>query len=154
MYRAKPGIKNNPEQFWALPDRVFFGHGACHMLAGVYLLRPPLPGFRAERIIPDEGFWGNHIYVTNGEIAFDHHGYCARQNLLDHHRKCWSAQFVGWDCVVETVTFDLLDTNELNQRKMRGPDQYLHDPRPRAKRFIEQVDHEAASAKAGQTCRL
>jgi len=42
----------------------------------------------------------------------------------------------------------LLDTADLNRNKMLGPDQYLHDPVPRAERFIARVDHPAASAKA------
>ncbi|MCT7377156.1 hypothetical protein [Chelativorans salis] len=47
-----------------LPDRVFFGHGACI--------------FSRAHSIPSDGFAGNHIYVTDGEIAFDYHGYSAR----------------------------------------------------------------------------
>ena len=38
MYVLKPGLKTKT---WlgigALPDRIFFGHGACHILAGVFL---------------------------------------------------------------------------------------------------------------------
>ena len=75
MYVLKHGIKKNPEKRWALPDRIFFGHGACAILAGTFLEHPPLEGFYGERIIPGEGFSGNHIYVTNGVIAFDYHGY-------------------------------------------------------------------------------
>lgn len=150
-YTLKPGIKKNPEKRWALPDRIFFGHGACHILAGVYLRRPPLPGFYAERIIPANDLWGDHVYVTNGDIAFDFHGYTARKRLLDYHRKCWSHRFDGWDCTIEIVDFDLLSTVELNRRKMSGPDQYLFDPCPRALRFIERVDHQKASAKALRT---
>jgi len=82
MYKMKPGIKGDPERRWALPDKVFFGNGACHILAGVFLNKPPLPGFYAERIIPGEGFAGNHIYVTDGRIAFDYHGYSSRLKLL------------------------------------------------------------------------
>lgn len=79
MYVLKHGIKRNPEKRWALPDRIFFGHGACAILAGTFLEHPPLEGFYGERIIPAENFSGNHIYVTNGMIAFDYHGYCARE---------------------------------------------------------------------------
>ena len=64
---------------WALPDRIFFGYGACHILAGTFLKHPPLEGFFAERIIPAENFSGNHVYVTNGTITFDHHGYSSRE---------------------------------------------------------------------------
>jgi hypothetical protein len=147
MYILKPGIKGDSERRWALPDRIFFGFGACHILAGTYLERPPLAGFHAERIIPSDNFFGNHIYVTNGEIAFDFHGYSARKNLLGHHRKVWSYQHAGWDCVIETVDFDLLSTTDLNQRKMLGPDQYRFDPIPRARSFIERIDHRKAVAK-------
>ncbi len=34
MYVLKRGIKKDPERRWALPDRIFFGYGACHILAG------------------------------------------------------------------------------------------------------------------------
>lgn len=148
MYVLKPGVKRDPERRWALPDRIFFGYGACHILAGTYLELSALPGFRAERIVPADGFAGNHIYVTDGEIAFDYHGYSNRDHLLSHHRKGWSRLQPGWDCTIAMVDFDLLDTSELNRRKMLGPDQYLHDPVLRARRFITRVDHRAAAAKA------
>lgn len=148
MYRLKLGIKKHPERRWALPDRVFFGHGACHILAGVYLSAPPLPGFYAERIIPGAGFSGNHIYVTDGEIAFDYHGYCGRSALLQHHASGWSKNSAsGWKYVLERVGFDLLSTADLNKRKMRGPDQYWGDPIVRAETFIQKIDHTAKSVK-------
>jgi hypothetical protein len=151
LYHPKPGIKGDLEKFWSLPDRIFFGYGACHILAGAYLERPPLKGFYAEHIKPSEGFWGNHIYVTDGEVAFDFHGYSARKNLLSHHSKGWSARYSDWGCMIESVTFDLLSTAELNQRKMRGPDQYLLDPVMRAREFIARFNHAEASAKAAKT---
>jgi len=148
MYILKPGVKRDPQRRWALPDRIFFGHGACHILAGVYLRRPPLPGFHAERIIPRDGRPGNHLYVTDGQVAFDYHGYSTRDRLLAHHWRCWSRQHDGWGGDIEQVDFDLLDTVELNRHKMLGPDQYLHDPVPRAQRFIDRVDHHGASNRA------
>ena len=149
MYRLKPGIKQDPERRWALPDRVFFGFGACHILAGVYLQNPPLPGFLPERIIPGDGFSGNHIYVTNGDIAFDYRGYVKRERLLRRHTTGWAEQYPGgWNCTLEQSDFDLLDTHALNQRKMRGPDQYFGDPVARAKAFIAKIDHRRNAAKA------
>lgn len=148
MYALKPGIKENPEKRWALPDRIFFGFGACHILAGVFLEAPPVPGFYAERIIPQEGFWGNHIYVTNGILAFDYHGYSQRDRMLNHYMKGWSDRYVGWGCTLERADFDLLNTVALNQCKMLGPDQYLHNAIPRARRFIERIDHEKGIEKA------
>ncbi len=151
MYVLKPGIKKDPQRRWNLPDRIFFGYGTCHILAGAFLERPPLAGFHAERIVPGEGFWGNHVYVTDGVVAFDYHGYCGRGRLLEHHRRGWSGLHEGWNCTIEHVDFHLLDTDELNQRKMLGPDQYLHNPVPRARRFIACRDHAEAAARALRT---
>lgn len=114
----------------------------------------PLPGFYAERIIPGEGFWGSHVYGTNGTIAFDYHGYSARHRLLDHHMQGWSGRYQGWNAVVEKVDFPLLDSTALNARKMTGPDQYIHDPLPRAERFIARVDHAKAARKAERIAAL
>lgn len=99
LYTLKPGIKKDPVRRWALPDRVFFGNGACAILAGVFLSEAPLPGFYAERIIPGEGFAGNHIFVTDGVIAFDHHGYSLRSRLLTYHTNGWAGRSPeGWNC--------------------------------------------------------
>ena len=141
MYILKSGIKKDPVRRWMLPDRIFFGHGACHILAGTYLLHPPVAGFYAERIVPADGFPGAHVYVTDGTVAFDYHGYSLRARLLAHHKKGWSRHRADWTCEMVAVTFDLLDTLELNLRKMLGPDQYLHDPIPRAQTFIRTIDH-------------
>lgn len=45
LYTLKPGIKKDPVRRWALPDRVFFGNGACAILAGVFLSEDPFPDF-------------------------------------------------------------------------------------------------------------
>ena len=149
MYKLKPGIKQDPQRRWELPDRVFFGHGACHILAGIYLEVTPLAGFHAERIIPGKGYVGNHILVTDGVIAFDFRGYSCRKNLLLHHTAGWSrASGPGWHCKLEDVDFDLLETKELNARKMLGPDQYLKDPRPRARLFLNRFNHMASAKKS------
>ncbi|ESX95746.1 hypothetical protein [Mesorhizobium sp. LNJC405B00] len=151
MYVLKHGIKKNPEAFWALPDSIFFGYGACHILAGTFLSHPPLDGFYGERIIPGEDFYGNHIYMTNGVIAFDYHGYSSRERLLQHHGRGWASHSAGWHCTLERVDFDLLDTADLNRRKMRGPDQYLYYPIPRAHRFLQRIDHAEGAARALRT---
>lgn len=148
MYIMKPGMKRQPEKHWSLPDRIFFGHGACQILAGVYLCDLPLASFHAERIVPRENKPGNHIFVTDGVLAFDYHGYSLRSRLLEHHARCWSRSHSGWSFDVETAAFDLLDTVALNERKMRGPDQFPADPIKRARHFLERVDHAKAAGKA------
>jgi hypothetical protein len=151
MYILKHGIKKDPVRQWALPDRVFFCYGACHILAGVFLRDRKKDGFRAEWIVPAPGFAGNHIYVTDGEIAFDYHGYSNCRRLLAHYSKGWSTHRPGWSCEIQPVDFDLLDTAELNRRKMRGPDQYLHGASERAAAFILRMDHHEGLARARRT---
>jgi len=148
VYTLKPGIKKDPERRWALPDRLFFGYGACHILAGVYLDRPPLAGFYAERVIPAGNHPGNHIYVTDGVLVFDYHGYSLRDKLIAHHSRVWSRQHEGWCFDIVRVDFGLLSTADLNMRRMLGSDQYLHDAVPRARNFIEQRNHVSAAARA------
>ena len=116
-----PGIKKDPERRWALPDRISFGYGACHILAGVYLDDPPLPGIFAERVIPRDDRPGGHASVTEGTIAFDHHGHASRDRLPAHHERGWRSRYDGWRCDVVPVDFRLLDTIALNARRMRGP---------------------------------
>ncbi|MDE1464290.1 hypothetical protein [Spartinivicinus poritis] len=142
MYFLKSGIKKHPVKRWNLPDRIFFGFGACHILAGVYLKKFPDKGFYALRIEPKTGFYGNHIFITNGIVAFDFHGYSLNSQLIKHFWKGWSDRYPGWDASIEKVDYPLLDTESLNQRKMLGPDQYLHNPIERAERFMNRFDHE------------
>lgn len=151
MYKMKPGVKQDPARRWALPDRVFFGNGACHILAGVFLEAKLDLNFFAERIVPGEGYAGNHIYATNGVIAFDYHGYSSRLRLLQHHTAGWSNQYAsGWNCALERVGFDSLSTADLNSRKMLGPDQYAGNPVKRAQTFIHRLDHTTGIDKARQ----
>ncbi|WP_299610807.1 hypothetical protein [uncultured Tateyamaria sp.] len=136
MYWPIPGIKNHAERRWNQPDRIFFGFGACHILAGVFLEDPPIGGFFGEWIVPDDGFTGTHMFVTNGEIAFDFHGYSARDRLLARYWRGHRSRYLGWGAKVVKIDFPLLHTAELNARKHLGPDQYFGDPIPRAQRFI------------------
>ncbi len=88
--------------------------------------------------------------MSDGEIAFDYHGYSALGRLEKHHRKVWMHQHSDWTAEMVPVDYDLLSTSDLNQRGMRGPDQYLGDPIERAQRFIRRVDHQAAAERARQ----
>jgi hypothetical protein len=142
MYVLKPGIKQDPSRRWALPDRIFYGHGACHILAGVFLERYPELDFRAVWVKPREQFRGSHIFVSNGKIAFDYHGYAVFERLLKHHKKGWESRCKGWGADIIRVDFSLLDTTELNARNMRGTNQYFGDVIDRTHRYLDRVDHE------------
>lgn len=85
MYRFAAGIKNDPVRRWALPDRVFFACGACHVLAHAFLGRHPGFGDQILWIRPEIGFTGNHIVVASDEgWVFDYHGYSERNGFTAH----------------------------------------------------------------------
>lgn len=140
MYQPPHGIKRDPVRRWRQTDRVFFGNGACHILAGVFLSRLEHEGYSARWICPRGGLAGYHVFVTDGAIAFDHHGYASPARLVNHHGKGWAARHPGWRADVIPVDFDLLGREALNQRRMLGPDQYFGDPVARAHRFIDRFE--------------
>jgi hypothetical protein len=140
VYILPHGIKKDPIRRWQLSDRVFFGRGACHILAGVFLERFSQRGFEARWIAPNPDFPGTHIFVTDGRIAFDYHGYSDPERLAQHHADGWRELHPGWSAHIETVRFSLLNQDELNSRKMLGPAQYLHNPLERAHRFIDRFE--------------
>jgi len=147
MYVLKPGIKNDPVKRWNLPDRIFFGNGACHILAGVFLQQISSNDFHAIWLKPNNDFPGNHIFVTDGDFAFDFHGYSKCERLIAHHGKGWAQRFPGWSASICRVDFSLLDTPSLNFRRMLGPEQYLFNPIPRAIQFLNRFKHHDAYIK-------
>lgn len=147
MYILPSWKKEDPVVRWNLPDRIFFGHGACHILAGVFLQEDINPCFTPLWIKPDK-HPGMHVFVSDGEIAFDYHGYSVLDRLQKHHQKVWRHQYSDWAAKLVPVDFDLLAVSELNQRNMRGPDQYFGDPIQRARRFIHRTNHQAAEEQA------
>jgi len=150
MYILDPAKKEDPILRWNLPDRIFFGHGACHILAGVYLDACINSLFKSYWIKP-HAFPGMHVFVSDGQVAFDYHGYSTQARLEAHHRKVWTHQHPGWDAEVVPVDFNLLDTAELNQRNMRGPDQYLGDAEQRARDFISRINHRTSAGRVRES---
>ncbi len=87
-------------------------------------------------IIVDRSF--NALSVSYWE---EFYGYSNEAQLLKHYQEGWMKRYPGWHALLETVTFDLLDTQSLNKRKMRGSDQFLHDPVVRANAFLNRFAH-------------
>lgn len=139
MFSPKHNLKSDLEGQWSQSDRIFFGFGACHILVGVFLEETTLKGFYGEWITPTEGHRGTHMYVTNGIIAFDFHGYSFREKLLAKYWRGHQHRDSNWNATIDKIEFSLLDTHELNKRHHRGPNQYFADPIPRARKFINSV---------------
>lgn len=140
--RKIPGsIKRDPVRRWALPDRVFFAAGACHILAYAFLERYPNLRFRAVWVRPDEGFTGNHIVAVHGDRAFDYHGYSCWPHLLAHLQAKAGRWWPGWDCTLVDLPQDVLVSEAKSLTydglHLREPGQFLHNAMPRARQFLE-----------------
>src|SRR5689334_8752885 len=64
--RTKDCPKSDLAKRGALPDRVFFACGGCHILAFAFLERYVGPEMKAMWIKPASGMAGNHVFVAFG----------------------------------------------------------------------------------------
>jgi hypothetical protein len=146
MYQPRtPGYrKDNPEMRWALPERVFFACGACHILTYAFLRRWGQPYMRATWIKPNPGYIGNHIFVDGGDWAFDYHGYSAKAEFLAHTWLGARRRWPGWDATLVQLPPDVLISTEKSRTYeglwLREPGQFLHDAMPRAKAYLDRFD--------------
>jgi len=140
MYIIDPAIKKDLARRWALPDRAFFAAGACHILAYAFLERYPCGGFRPIWFKPGAGFIGNHIIVTDGEVAFDYHGWSGLPALVAHTRAKAGRWWPGWNAELIELPVDVLVSEQKSRRydglSLREPRQFLHDALPRAHAFL------------------
>ena len=141
MYQIEGAIKRDPAKRWALPDRIFFACGACHILAFAFLERYPAAGFRPFWFKPAKGHTGNHIVVRRDRMAFDYHGYSSWDDLAAHMNRKAGRWWAGWNADVIELPPEVL-VSEAKSRTfdglwLRGPEQFLHNALPRAHRFLE-----------------
>ncbi|MEX2407798.1 MAG: hypothetical protein WD489_01695, partial [Rhodovibrionaceae bacterium] len=141
--RTKTDVKLDARKRWALPDRVFFACGACHILAYAFQERYGAEGRKAIWIKPREGLTGNHIFVASADWAFDYHGYCERQRFLDHYTRRACHYQPGWVAQLEELPFEVLisEAKSLTYQGLwlREPEQFLENALPRARRYLERV---------------
>lgn len=146
MYVIPEQVKENAARRWALPDRVFFACGACHVLAHAFLAAHRDEGWSAVWIKPAKGFIGNHIVVRrDDDLAFDYHGYARWTRLFAHaHTKAnrwwpgWSAEAVA---IPAHVLVDEAESREFGRLHggrlwLGAPQDFLHDALPRARAFV------------------
>jgi hypothetical protein len=138
MYILKRGTRRDKFRQWALPDRVFFAAGACHILAHAFLERYSDPSFQAVWIRPKFAFAGNHIFVSNGDLSFDYHGYTVETRLIEHFCRRARRFMPGWDADIIAVSVSLVSFEQARTIGLfiREPGQFLHNPIPRAHKFL------------------
>jgi len=143
MYQPlTPGYrKSDPDMRWALPDRVFFACGACHILAYAFLARWGRPGMQAIWIKPKTGYFGNHVFVDGGDWVFDYHGYAAKDRFIEHVWRGACRKWPGWDATLVPLPRDVLISEQKSRTYdglwLREPGQFLHDAMPRAEAFLQ-----------------
>ena len=141
MYIIDKKVKSDPLKRWNLPDRVFFACGACQVLAYAFLEKFPEKGFYAEWIKPAKGFTGKHIFVTDGEITFDYHGFTTREKLLNHTFKKARLWFPDWDAEIiqlpQSVLINEKESKTYDGLWLRQPDQFLYNALPRAEKYLK-----------------
>jgi hypothetical protein len=141
MYQPRtPGYtKADPVMRWALPDRVFFACGACHILAHAFLEQ--YGEHEITWIKPVAGHTGNHIFVGGANWVFDYHGYSDRKTFLRHTWKRAAQRWPGWDAALIRLPPDAL-ISEAKSRTFEGlwlrePGRFLHDALPRALSYLK-----------------
>ncbi len=153
MYRVRtPGYsKHDPRMRWALPDRVFFACGACHILAYAFLERYGTPETKAVWLKPAFGHTGNHAFVATDAWVFDYHGLSDRTAFLKHTFRrarrlwpCWDASLIE---LPPEVLVSETESREYEGLWLREPAQFLHDALPRARAFLDRC----RSLRAGRT---
>lgn len=145
MYRINRERKRDPALRWALPDRVFFACGACHILAFAFLERYPHRCRKPAWLKPRSGLPGNHIVIASSDgWVFDYHGYSDRDRFLDHTFRKAARWWPGWDATLVELPLEAL-TSEPRSRAIDGlwlrePGQFLHDALPRAHAYLDRFD--------------
>jgi len=124
---------------WARDDQSFFANGACHILADLFCQLHQGEGYNMVHIKPQPGFIGNHVYVLNGEWAFDHNGWTKEAELLEVIEEAYKGRYAGWayEKIVFEQTMNSLD-NFCRVNNHRFPWQYAYLPWERAYKYITQ----------------
>ncbi|GGO40016.1 hypothetical protein [Deinococcus humi] len=121
---------------YARPDVGFFSAGACHILGFAFLERYPQVGFRLRFIRPAPEFRGSHLYVSNGQLAFDAQGYVDEDELLRQHHDALASLQPGWRADVMDVEVCLAEFCAINNH--HAPESFPEDVWQRAQRHIAQ----------------
>jgi hypothetical protein len=121
MYRISTPRYDKSDQAmrWALPDRLFFACGACHILAYAFLERYDARSFQVFWQKPDAGFTGNHVFVSTDDWVFDYHGYSNREAFLAHTNRKANRWWPGWNATLVPLTCDVL-VSEQNRGHTTG----------------------------------
>jgi len=124
----------DPELAWQRTDEAFFASGACHILAFTFRDQHPDHDLVLRLIEPAAGFTGSHVYVVDGDWAFDFNGWTPEAELLAVTEAAWTDAQPGWAYEQHDLDGDLDAFCAGGLR--RAPRFFAHDPRPRASAYL------------------
>lgn len=97
LFSRTPEERKNQVLSWNRSDKAFFAAGACHILAYTFKWLHVDKHYDVVLIQPKEPFTqGSHVYVTNGEWAFDFNGWTKENELLEETQKEMLKRYTGW----------------------------------------------------------
>ena len=154
MYKPRtPGAKRDPVKQWALPDRVFFAAGACHILGYAFLERYPNSGFEPVWIRPSAGHTGNHIVLVKDGLVFDYHGFSHWLPYWTHTVRRANQWWPGWSAEMVSINkqalVSRLHAGEYLGLWMKEPQEFLFDPLARASHYLRNFPSPSAVSAAG-----
>lgn len=136
-YQRTDAERADPALSWARSDEAFFASGACHILAFAFRDRHPDRDVVLRFLDPAPGYSGTHLYVVDGDWAFDFDGWNPEQELLDVTTAAYEQAYPGWTAEVSDVGADVDLEAFCADRIHRAPRYYAHDPRPRAAAYLD-----------------
>ncbi len=139
-FSRTPAQRADQSLAWERDDRYFFASGACHILAFTFKNLHPDRSLELVFIRPLEKFVlaGCHMFVRDGEWAFDHAGWTKESELLGVYAEGFREAFPGWGYSLEVITDNLEEFCRKNDH--RGPAYFYNLPWERTYRYIKQFD--------------
>lgn len=111
--------------------------GACHVLAFRLVERSQDQDLDVVLISPTDGVPGSHVYVSDGQRAFDFNGWTNERFFLEETARRCRARWPGWECELIRIVGSLQEF--CFEYRHRLPAAFAFDPIPRADRYLERV---------------
>ncbi|OGZ72098.1 MAG: hypothetical protein A2908_04355 [Candidatus Staskawiczbacteria bacterium RIFCSPLOWO2_01_FULL_38_12b] len=124
-YQRTREEKVNQLLAWKRSDKAFFAAGACHILAFAFRDLQPQRNLELIFIRPKNNTKGSHVYVLDGEWAFDFNGWTKEKELLETTQKVCRNIYPTWDYDKIFITEDLENFCKNNNHRLPAYFAYL-----------------------------
>lgn len=127
-FRRTPAERADQQLSWVRSDAAFFAAGACHILAFAFVAAHPDFSIRALRKRGEP--FAFHVFATDGAWAFDHDGWTPESELIS------VTSVAELPAELETLDIPLDLVRFCADHHSRLPEDFAHDPWPRARAYI------------------